>query len=958
MNPEGPLVPDDLADREYDFTSRHLLMARIVDLLTEPGDRVLDIGGSEGVTARFLPERRVVAADVRMEMVDVAASGDRLPFRDQSFSVAVFLDVFEHVTSDIRDDLIDEAARTADAVVITGPFADPAVVKAEDQQRAIFEALTGRQHNWLEEHAGCGLPSLKDTTDRLEHHGLTVTSFGSNPLDLWSALLAHAHIALRMGVAGAAHSLRSSMLQDFLEKADATPPSYRQIIVAARRPDISSLVDQVKPGTDRAATDAAIQAVEVDTGRVIGSSIDTLRGELEQGWHSSVEHAGALQQALDSTAAKWSSTVEHAGALQQALDSTAAKWSSTVDDYHDLERKYAIEVERYRATAKNLAASDEVLMANPTAWLTNVSLPGAASRLIRPDNIDAYDLWLQNRPSLPQPMPPTGPMMSILVPVFNPQAEFLEACIRSVRSQTYESWELVLMNASDEPHVIPICERFAAVDPRIKILEGENRGIAANTNAAASGASGAYFILLDHDDELAPQALAAVAAALIQQPDSGVIYSDEDSIDVEGRRSDPFFKPAWSPDLLRHLNYITHLMVIERDLWVDMGGMRSEYDGAQDYDLALRATHAAGGATHVPDVLYHWRRHDDSTASDVMTKPYAHFAGRRALDDFVSGVVPGARVEFGTGPTSHRVRYPIHDTKITAIIPFKDEADLTEQCLTSIAKTRGDVDLEVLLVDNRSVEEVTQKRILDWESRWPWVRIVAFNEPFNFQKMNNWAVEQSRGSTLLFLNNDTQAAHAGWLEPMLEHAQRPEIGAVGARLFFPDGTIQHAGAVVGIGGYADHPWARLAPAQWTAAGPSYWTRNFVAVTAACLMIERSKFEEVGGFDERFTIGGGDVALGIRLSEAGYWNVFTPFARLIHHESITRGQTVPSSDLTESLRAYGPYLDGRDPFYNPNLSLEGTAVEVDATANAPNRRRLIVARGPREDTNARKIDRTQ
>lgn len=950
-------VPADLVGREYDLTSRHLLVARLVRRLCEPGERVLDIGGSAGLTSRFLSGYEVITTDILPQSVDVVASGDHLPFRSDSFAVAVVLDVLEHVPSAVRADLLDEAVRTSLSVVVAGPFSNPEIHAAEAHQREIFEALHGQSHPWLEEHLQCGLPSLEETIQCLENQGLRTRLFGSNPLGLWEAQLANTHIALRLGLDEATYEVRSQLLDDFLERADATPPSYRRILVATRDLDPEDIVSGVIPGVDLAVTEAAIRKTEINTGRVIDEGlrhIDMYRTQIEDGWRASVEEARALERALDRAKAEWEKTIDAYRTLERQhtadMERLGTGLSIATSEIGRLEAElasakeaWASTAERYVASEMSRRAADTALIATPTTWLLDTSLPGAAQPPSPPQGPDHYDAWMATDSDLPKAIPPQGPKISVLVPVFNPRAEFLEACLRSVRRQTYENWELVLLNASDEPHVRPICNRFQAVDTRIRVIEGANEGIAANTNICAAEASGDFLALLDHDDELAPHALAAVAAAVGERPEAKVLYSDEDSIDVEGRRSDPFFKPAWSPDLLRHVNYITHLMVVQRDLWSELGGMRSTSDGAQDYDLALRATHAAGGALHIPDVLYHWRRHPESTASDVMVKPYAHFAGRAALEDFIMEAAPGARVEFGTGPTSHRVRYATRDTRISVIIPFKDAADLTEQCLVSIAQTKGDTNLEVLLVDNRSIESRTKERSVTWEARWPWVHSATFDEPFNFQKLNNWAVEQTDGATLLFLNNDTQAVHAEWLQAMLEHAQRPEVGAVGARLFFPNGTIQHAGVVVGIGGFAEHPWSGSDPSQWTAAGPSYWTRNFLAVTAACLMVERAKFEEVGGFDERFTIGGGDVDLGLRLHELGYWNVYTPFARLIHHESVSRGSEVPQADLTESERAYAVYTDGNDPFYNPNLSLEGTDVAIEATNLAAVRRLRMATR---------------
>jgi GT2 family glycosyltransferase len=637
----------------------------------------------------------------------------------------------------------------------------------------------------------------------------------------------------------------------------------------------------------------------------------------EAGWEQSVDHAEMLDRSRAVAEKGWAEAVTQTEALGASLARAETGWAEAAE---------AVELAQSRIgrLSQGLAGLDAQLVSRIACWRSDVAGPAVTAEVPEPDRLAEYDSWLTRAADRPEPTAaPTGITFSILIPVYNPPAALLEACIRSVRAQTYGTWELVLIDGSDAPHVAPICDRFAALDSRIRIVRHENLGISANTNLAAEHATGNWYLLVDHDDELAPHALAAFAEAIEANGDLRYGYSDEDKIDEAGRRSDPFFKPDWSPDLLRTLNYITHLQGIRRDLWEEIGGLRPKTDGAQDYDLALRASAAAGGAFHIADVLYHWRVHSQSTAGDVGVKPHAHRAGRRALEDYAQHHAPDSWIEFGTGPTSHRFRYPVVTQPLSVIIPFRDGADVTETCLTGIARFGTALPLEVLLINNQSSDPQTHERIAEWQERYSWVRVLRYDEPFNFQKLNNWAAEQATGELLLFLNNDTEPFHEGWVEALAEHAQRPEVGAVGGRLFYPNGIVQHAGVAVGIGGYAEHPWAGLHPDAWTPAGPSYWTRNFLSVTAACLMVQRSKFEEVGGFDERFTIGGGDVALGLALRERGYWNVMTPYARLIHHESVTRGTVVPESDLLISRAVYEPFLDGRDPFYNSNLTLEDT-----------------------------------
>ena len=538
-----------------------------------------------------------------------------------------------------------------------------------------------------------------------------------------------------------------------------------------------------------------------------------------------------------------------------------------------------------------------------------------------------YRRWRAARSVLSAPE--DGPTISVVVPVFDPVAEHLIACIRSVRDQTYTNWELVLVDVSRATHVRPICDRFALLDPRVRVVPYENAGIAENTNFGVGASQGSWIAFLDHDDTLESHALASLARYIEDHPEASFVYSDEDKLSPEGCYVDPFFKPDWSPDLLRNVNYLCHFVCVSRTLYDEVGGLRQGFEGAQDYDFVLRATGASHHVGHVADVLYHWRQHPGSTASDVEFKPESHAAGRRALESFARTHIPGAWLEPAADKTTHRIRYPLRYEKVSIIIPFRDRPELTDACIRSIAVSAPVLPIEVLLVSNQSREDATFRYMQEWDDQFAWTRVLEYDAPFNFQTLNNWAAKESEGPLLLFMNNDVEAWHEGWLEALAENAQRTDVGAVGARLFYPDGLIQHAGVAVGIGGLADHPWAGQHPDSWTPAGPSYWTRDLLAVTAACLMVEHEKFDQVDGFDERFEVCGGDVDLCLRLFELGLWNLMTPFARLVHHESVTRQKTPPDSDVQESLRAYARYLQDGDPFFNPNLSRSDRSCRVAA-----------------------------
>ena len=636
-------------------------------------------------------------------------------------------------------------------------------------------------------------------------------------------------------------------------------------------------------------------------------------------WRMREAFAGFTQELQE----EWRKTAIHAEELQGLFEEATVR----IDE---LEHLYDFDV----ADERTVAALER-LMVEPSGLHTSVVGPPVTGTPddFGPSAADDYSRWRAAR--VTASAPGDGPLFSVVVPVFDPVAEHLVACIRSVRAQSYPNWELVLVDVSGAPHVRPICERFAALDGRVRIVRHPNAGIAENTDAGVKASGGEWVAFLDHDDTLEPHALAALARYIEGHDDADLVYSDEDKLDPEGCYVAPFFKPDWSPDLLRNVNYVCHLVGVRRTLYEHVGGLRAGYEGAQDYDFVLRATAEARHVGHVADVLYHWRQHPGSTASDVRVKPDAHSAGRRALEHFARDNIAGAWLEPGADLSTHRVRYPLRYEKVSIIIPFRDQPELTDACVRSLFGSTPVLPIEVLLVSNQSREDGTFAMMQEWERQFEWARVLEFDEPFNFQKLNNWAARQAQGELLLFLNNDVEALHAGWLEALAEHAQRPEVGAVGARLFYPDGLVQHAGVAVGIGGLADHPWAGMHPDAWTPTGPSYWTRDILAVTAACLMVEHEKFDGVNGFDERFIVCGGDVDLCLRLYERSLWNVMTPFARLLHRESATRQKDPPANDVQESLRAYAPYLGGGDPFFNPNLTRADRSCRVAVpTAQTP------------------------
>jgi len=524
----------------------------------------------------------------------------------------------------------------------------------------------------------------------------------------------------------------------------------------------------------------------------------------------------------------------------------------------------------------------------------------------------------------------SGPTFSVLVPVYNTPAHWLRRCIDSVRAQAYPRWQLCIADdASPDPAVARVLEEYAALDPRIQVVRrAENGHISRASNSALEIATGDYIALLDHDDELRPHALLEMAEAIVADPSLELLYSDEDKLDRHDRRFDPYFKPDWNPDLLRSQNYVCHLSVIRAARVRAVGGFRPGFEGSQDHDLVLRCSEGLDPARihHVPKVLYHWRAIEGSTALSRDAKDYAGAAGARAVDEHLARCHPGARA----GELSHghyRVRWPLPEPapRVSLLVPTRDRADLLQTCVESLLDRTDYPAFEVVVIDNGSSEPDALAYLAQLHDR-DGVRVLRYDAPFNYSAINNWAAAQCTGEVIGLVNNDIEVISRDWLREMVSHAVRPEIGAVGAMLYYPDDRIQHAGVVLGIHGVAAHVYSGMPRGYPGHGGRARVAQQLSAVTGACLVVRREAYERVGGLDESLQVAFNDIDFCLRLRQAGYRNLWTPFAELYHHESASRGAEDSqdkrarfAGEVDTMLRRWGPLLQA-DPAWNPNLSL--------------------------------------
>lgn len=537
--------------------------------------------------------------------------------------------------------------------------------------------------------------------------------------------------------------------------------------------------------------------------------------------------------------------------------------------------------------------------------------------------------------------------LSIIMPVYDTRPSVLSEAIDSVRAQAYPNWELCIADdASPSAALWPILKQAAATDSRIKILRREeNGGICAASNSALELATGDFIVLMDHDDLLSPLALYEVAAELDEHPAADLIYSDEDRIDNDGNRTNPYFKPDWDPDLLLSQNYISHLGVYRRSIVAEIGGFRIGFEGSQDWDFVLRFSERipADHIRHIPAILYHWRRGGESGSFSETQLEKCSTAGRKAVAEHLerSGIV-GASVNLRSGCGWVETHWPLPSPlpKVSIIIPTKNRYALLKSCIESIINNNEQYEnKEIIIIDNNSSEYRTIK-YLSWLSNNNIAKILKIGGHFNFSKLNNTAVKQATGEILLFLNNDTEVIRGDWLHAMAAQAVRPEIGAVGARLLYGSGRVQHAGVIMGVGGspsgeggvavHAFRNWGREEPGYF---GYLQIAHCLSAVTAACLATRREVFDEVGGFDEKdLAVAFNDIDLCMKIRQHGYRIIWEPRAELFHHESVSRGPDTTPEKIARFRRETETMLQRwhdsllNDPYYNQNLHLSNADYE--------------------------------
>ena len=554
-----------------------------------------------------------------------------------------------------------------------------------------------------------------------------------------------------------------------------------------------------------------------------------------------------------------------------------------------------------------------------------------------PEKTDDYEQWiLKHRPDKKtlrkqkKTVFQQKPLISIVVPLYQTPEPYLRELIDSVKAQSYENWQLCLADGSPDDRLKGFLDRNYGKENRIVYRKLEqNGGISVNTNEAVMLATGEYLMLCDHDDTLEPDALYEITKAINEKDAPDVLYTDEDKVSMDGKHYfDPNFKPDYNLFRLRENNYICHIFVVKKALTDRVGLLRTEFDGAQDYDFIFRCCEEADKVVHIPKVLYHWRCHMDSTAADPESKAYAYQAGRRAIKEHYQRMGIDASVEMTERPGWYRSYVKIQDNpKISIIIPNKDHIEDLELCLFSLTKRSTYKNYEILIVENNSEKPETFEYYKKLPDRYPKVKVLTWEKEFNYSAINNFAAKQAEGVYLLFLNNDVEILTPQWMEEMLQICQQKDVAITGAKLYYPDDTIQHAGVVLGLGGIAGHIMCKASREDPGYFGRTVTVQEISAVTAACMMICTEDFWNAGGFDETFQVAFNDIDLCMKVRAAGKKIVFTPYAELYHYESKSRGlEDTPEKQFRfdKEVKAFeakwSEQLAKGDPYYSPNLSV--------------------------------------
>lgn len=983
----------------FDLYGRHAIVREIIDAHREENEKfsVLDIGGRGNILKNFLTSDHVSFldpyADEEERMMEnyIAGDGCKLPLEDQSFDWVVSLDVLEHIPAPDRDKFINENLRVASrGVILVAPFFSKGVAIAEKNANENYKILAGGQdHPWLVEHLANTLPHEKTVENFLKKNGYQFRKLFNNDLRLWDLLIGTSFLVsfhFSEEVQKSYFDFNEFYNTEVYPNDFASSNSYRKIYFILKKPEKRTFLVHPRPIDDplffkvKRENNRLVYSVRnflqvnlLETQerlRSLDSVIHTVQSQLEKQQRQIqkksreiiVREKELIQQ--KESVRKLRERVFSAEQQNHLLTRELQEIRSVAE--REIERANSLNARvQYMESSKfwklrnyylRFRSYPHLMISRIFGWrikdvdLVSQSAPSSDERITHGTEAiqqDSYVRWIARHEQYDKEEVQEEiaqwqkkPLISILTPVYNTNPEWLDRCIQSVKDQYYSNWELCLYDDGSKNRDTKKClAKWEKKDERIHVRYGKrNLHICGASNEALSFAHGTFVVLLDHDDELSPNALFEIVKAY-NQKDGNVdfIYSDEDKLNLQGQRVTPFFKPDWSPDLFLSMMYTAHLGAYRRSLVREIGGFREGYEGAQDYDLILRLMEKTTSQRilHIPKILYHWRQSSGSTSLDGSVKTYAQKSALQALSDYLDqNHIEGVVQEIGQ-MGRFRVKRKIQNPPLVSIIiPFRDKIDVLKRCVDSILQKTDYSLFEILLINNQSCEEETEiylQTVVQQDSR---IRILQYDHAFNYSAINNFGANKSLGSCILLLNNDTEVLSSEWLSAMVEHIQRPEVAIVGAKLIYPQNEkIQHAGVVLGIGGVAGHAFKSFDRDAEGYFSQAKVIRNCSAVTGACLLVKKDVFSLVGGLEEKnLPIAFNDVDLCLKVRDLGYLIVWTPYALLYHYESLSRGDDERFakgnqeefkrvlSERDYMLKKWGALLN-KDPYYNINLTLK-------------------------------------
>ena len=964
-------------DVAFDQYQRYETIARLIQLRKKPdldrGWKVLELGANEHKNLKlFLPDADILFTDVvlsdsmKEDPEFRQEDGTRLSFEDRSFDFVVAADVLEHVAPKDRARFLEEAYRVArNGVIVSCPRDDRDVSDAEKRANDYYKALAGEDFIWLKEHSLNGLPKAEDLAASLRSRDIAYFCVEHGAVATWEKLW-YCHfdtvfspetLEYRKGI--------DRYYNAKLYEGDVSNHNYRVFYVLAHG-ECEEWSQAAKTMWEQAETE---QAHFLDTLLLKHQSMHMLheKGALQKAVIDKECHIQNQNAMLESLRAQVEAKTEELAAASDKEARLACRLQET-------EKQLASYQVHYQAAMNQLTNMTAMYneISNATCWKITKPIRvtlDTTKRLLKSNRYThlfckglkclkqkgfAYT-WKKVKDKLRHRQDFTAlntrqlytpeelerqraetfekdVKFSVLVPLYNTPEHFLHEMIQSVIDQTYANWELCLADGSDSEHpdVEKICRKYAEKDARVRYLKLEkNLGISGNTNACIDMAEGDYLALFDHDDLLHPAALYEMMKAICEQG-ADFIYTDENTFHNTPKDAYcPHFKPDYAPDTLRANNYICHFTAFKRSLIDVVGKFRPECDGSQDFDMVLRLTEKAEKIVHIPKILYYWRAHANSVADSVGAKPYVIEAAHRAVQDHLDRVGLKGEVLDTVVPSMYRIRYELTgQPKVSILIPNYEHVAELKTCLESIYSKTTYPNFEIIVIENNSKSPETFAYYKEIEARWENLKVITWDSYFNYSAINNFGAKYAEGEYLLLLNNDTEIITPDWIQEMLMFAQREDVGAVGAKLYYPDDTVQHAGLGIGLLTLAGHLHRNFDRNHPGYMGRLIYAQDLSAVTAACVMVRRDVWDELGGLDETFEVAFNDVDLCMRIRKAGYLIVWTPFAELYHYESKSRGSDeAPEKrkrflgEVARFQTRWAKELAAGDPYYNPNFTLD-------------------------------------